>query len=101
MRKRSVRSRLLPGVLGITLGAVLTIPGTSASVSAQALPPQAPATHLDLRITASLLAQAVGAQAPAAQAAAPSSTRRLTVEDAVRLALENNLGIQIARFSPQ
>ncbi|MEQ1758311.1 MAG: TolC family protein [Vicinamibacterales bacterium] len=37
-------------------------------------------------------------QTPAAQADA--LTRRLTVEEAVRLALENNLGIQVARISP-
>ena len=29
------------------------------------------------------------------------STRRLTADDAVRLAAENNLGIQIARYDPQ
>lgn len=37
---------------------------------------------------------------PATPAAEPQ-TRRLTIEEAVRLALENNLGIQIARFNPQ
>lgn len=31
----------------------------------------------------------------------PALVRRLTVEEAVRLALENNLGIRIARFGPQ
>lgn len=36
---------------------------------------------------------------PAPQAAEPQ-IRRLTIEEAVRLALENNLGIQIARFDP-
>ena len=36
----------------------------------------------------------VGAQAPA------PDVRRLTVEEAVRLALENNLGVQIARLDP-
>ena len=35
------------------------------------------------------------AQTPAAQ------VRRLTVDDAVRLALDNNLGVQIARINPQ
>jgi outer membrane protein len=45
--------------------------------------------------TASLSAQA---QATAAQPAA--AVRRLTVDEAVRLALEHNLGIQIARFDP-
>ena len=46
------------------------------------------------------------AQAPARPvapvAAAPGDqARRLTIDEAVRLALDNNLGIQIARFSPQ
>jgi outer membrane protein len=40
------------------------------------------------------------AAAPAAQAPEPQ-VRRLTVEEAVRLALENNLGIRLARFAPQ
>ena len=52
-----------------------------------------------------------GAQAPsgaAVQPAAPAAPRqgepqtlRLTVEEAIKLALEYNLGIQIARFDPQ
>ncbi len=37
---------------------------------------------------------------PAGQAA-ETPIRRLTVEEAVRLALENNLGIRLARFAPQ
>lgn len=43
------------------------------------------------------------AQTAVAQAPPPVSTdvRRLTVDDAVRLAIENNLGIQIARIDPQ
>src|SRR5258705_3136055 len=37
-----------------------------------------------------------------AQTAAPGEqVRRLTVDEAVRLALENNLGIQVARINPQ
>lgn len=43
------------------------------------------------------LAQSVGN----AQVTDVPQVRRLTVEEAVRLALENNLGIQIARFDPQ
>jgi outer membrane protein TolC len=57
----------------------------------------------------------VSAQTPAAPAPAPSAqqplavptpapdalVRRLTADDAVRLALENNLGLQAARFTPQ
>src|SRR5688500_9522386 len=49
--------------------------GTSLSVSAQVVVPPA--------------------QAPTAQ------VRRLTADEAVRLAAENNLGIQIARYNPQ
>jgi HAE1 family hydrophobic/amphiphilic exporter-1 len=46
---------------------------------------------------------ASGVILPAAQqtAAAGTQVRRLTAEEAVRLAAENNLGIQIARFDPQ
>lgn len=40
-------------------------------------------------------AQPAPAQAPAAQ------VRRLTADEAVRLALENNLGLQVARLDPQ
>ena len=34
-------------------------------------------------------------------AAAGEQERSLTIDEAVRLALDNNLGIQIARFNPQ
>src|SRR5215468_3973192 len=49
---------------------------------------------------------AASAQAPARQAAPLASAsgeqvRPLTIDEAVRLALDNNLGIQIARFNPQ
>jgi outer membrane protein len=98
MRKRSVYTRQLAGALAATL----TILGTYASVSAQSPSAQPQRTHLDLRITASLLAQAVGSpQIQAPQAAASPQTRRLTIDEAVKLALENNLGIQIARYNPQ
>jgi outer membrane protein len=93
MRKRSVFTRHLPGLLA----AALTILGTPASVSAQS----APTTHLDLRVSPSQLAQAGSAQQPAPSQAAPPQTRRLTIEEAVKLALENNLGIQIARYDPR
>jgi HAE1 family hydrophobic/amphiphilic exporter-1 len=78
--------------------AALTIPGISTSVSAQSLP----APHLDLHVTSALLTQAAtsGGQA-GAQGAAAGETRRLTIEEAVKLALEHNLGIQIARYNPQ
>jgi outer membrane protein len=59
------------------LALALTIAGTPVSVFAQTVPnPQAP------------------------QAAAPTTTK-LTVEDAVKLALEHNLGVQVARMDPQ
>jgi outer membrane protein TolC len=57
--------------------AVLTIAGTQASVFAQSQP------------------------APAATPAPAGDVRRLTVDEAVRLALEQNLGVQIARLNPQ
>jgi outer membrane protein TolC len=46
---------------------------------------------------------ASGVLAPAAQQTAAGGTqvRRLTVDEAVRLGAENNLGIQVARFDPQ
>ena len=99
MRKRFVFSGQFPGLVALGLLTVLTILGTAASVSAQS----APSLHLDLRVSPALLAQATpGAQAQAAgpETAAPQ-TRRLTIEEAVKLALENNLGIQIARYDPQ
>jgi len=63
-------------------------------------------------MAASGMPVSVSAQTPAAPAARPPLTaiqtpvpdallRRLTTDEAVRLALENNLGLQVARFSPQ
>jgi outer membrane protein len=48
-------------------------------------------------------ASAQTAARPSAPAAATSgeAVRQLTIDEAVRLALDNNLGIQIARFNPQ
>ena len=98
MRKRSVHTRRRRGLSAIALITVLTIPGTAASVSAQL----APVTHLDLRVTSALLTQAAtSGQAAGAQNAAAGPTRRLTIDEAVKLALEHNLGIQIARYNPQ
>jgi len=98
MRKRSVYTRRLSGLMAQAVMAALTIPGISTSVSAQSLQP----AQLDLRVTSAMLTQAAtsGSQA-AAQAAGAGETRRLSIDDAVRLALEHNLGIQIARFDPQ
>ncbi|HTM03064.1 MAG TPA: TolC family protein [Vicinamibacterales bacterium] len=51
-------------------------------------------------IPVSVSAQA--AQAPLAQPPVPAAdTRRLTLEEAVRLAVQNNLGLQVQRFNPQ
>src|SRR5436190_9805480 len=47
-----------------------------------------------------LLVGATGTTTASAQTAA-EQVRRVTVDDAVRLALENNLGVQIARINPQ
>jgi hypothetical protein len=99
MRTRSVHTRRRQGLSAIALITVLTIPGTSASVFAQSFP----APRLDLHVTSALLTQAAtsGGQAAGAQAPAAGQTRRLTVDEAVKLALEHNLGIQIARYNPQ
>jgi HAE1 family hydrophobic/amphiphilic exporter-1 len=52
-------------------------------------------------VLAEAQAPATGTATPApAQAAAPQ-VRRLTIEEAVKLALEHNMGIQIARYDPQ
>ena len=98
MRKRSVYTRRLSGLVGPAVMAALTIPGISTFVSAQSLRP----AHLDLHVTSAMLTQAAtsGSQA-GAQTAGAGETRRLSIDEAVRLALEHNLGIQIARFDPQ
>ena len=94
MRKRSVYTRNLLGLMV----AALTIPGTPASVFAQEF---TPVTHLDLRVTSALLTQAATAGNQAAPQGPAGPVRRLTIEEAAKLALENNLGIRIARYSPQ
>ncbi|HKE82636.1 MAG TPA: TolC family protein [Vicinamibacterales bacterium] len=78
--------------------AVAVSSGTPVFVSAQTLFP----------ITRSLQLQATAAQQPTpgtpatAQAAQPPApVRRLSADDAVKLAVENNLGLQIARVNPQ
>jgi outer membrane protein TolC len=75
--------------------AALSAFGTEVFISAQQPPPPQ---------TQQLPAQQPAAQEP--QTPAPASTptdvaMRLTADDAVRLAAENNLGIQIDRFNPQ
>src|SRR3954471_2032717 len=85
MRTSAIRACILAAI-------VLAASGMPVSVSAQAQA-QAPAT-----------APAPGPQSPltAVQTPVPDALlRRLTADDAVRLALENNLGLQVARFNPQ
>jgi outer membrane protein len=48
-----------------------------------------------------VMAVVFSAVGPAAAQAPSSGVRRVTVEDAVRMALENNLGIHVARVEPQ
>ena len=83
----SIWSSVLMRTPVIRLVAVTLFVGLAStpSVSAQAQPP------------------APGVLLPSAQqtAAAGTQVRRLTADEAVRLAAENNLGIQIARFDPQ
>jgi HAE1 family hydrophobic/amphiphilic exporter-1 len=87
--------------------------GTQVSVSAQA-PATGPEAYVssavggNARGRVSLLAaaqQAAAQQAPAAQQPATATdgrpVRRLTADEAVKLAIENNLGIQISRLDPQ
>jgi outer membrane protein TolC len=48
-----------------------------------------------------VVASAIPAQTFAQTPARPALVRRLSVDDAVKLALEQNLGIQVERFNPQ
>ena len=75
--------RTVPLIRCLIVAAALAVSGMPLSVSAQI--PQGPL--------------AAAAQ-QAGQQAAPQ-VRRLSVDDAVKLAAENNLGIQIARYNPQ
>src|SRR5438552_2417443 len=71
-----MRTRIAAGQYVLALA--LTVAGTHVSVFAQSVQP------------------------PARQPKAPAANvRRLTVDEAVRLALEHNLGVQIARVDPQ
>jgi len=54
-----------------------------------------------LAMTGNALAQTTQPSTPPIAAAPGAQTRQLTVDEAVRLALDNNLGIQIARINPQ
>ena len=62
-------------------------------------------TSIAVRLTAALLLTACSepawAQAQQAPAAPPGPVRRLSLDEAVRLALEQNLSLQVQRVSPQ
>jgi outer membrane protein len=84
--------------------AVAVVSGTPVFVSAQAPPAETPAFiaqpvgGLGSRPTLLQAAQqAAAAQPPASN----TQVRRLTADEAVKLALENNLGIQAARLDPR
>jgi outer membrane protein TolC len=83
--------------------------GTHVSVSAQS-PAAAPEAFVssavggNARGRTSLLAvalEAASSQQPARPSADGRPVRRLTADEAVKLAVENNLGIQISRIDPQ
>jgi outer membrane protein len=103
MIMRSMCSRLAAAAYG-SLPIFGILAGLAVPVSAQSrFSPGA----LDIAVRATGVAAAQsqaatqGQPAPRATPAPEPQTRRLTVEEAVRLALENNLGIQIARYGPQ
>ena len=83
--------------------------GTQVSVSAQS-PATGPEAFISSAVggsargQTSLLAvalQAASSQLPARPSADGRPVRRLTADEAVKLAVENNLGIQISRLDPQ
>ena len=76
---------------GCLLVSALAVFGTAMSVSAQRLP----GLPEPLVVPSGLLPAAQQAPVPAQQ------VRRLSVDEAVKLAAENNLGIQISRYEPQ
>jgi outer membrane protein TolC len=85
--------------------------GTEVSVSAQAPaagPEAFPSSAVSLNARGRLSVLAAALQAAAQQPASPQQpaadgriVRRLTADEAVKLAAENNLGIQIARINPR
>lgn len=92
MRIRCLPERLSAVPLRYVAAVMLAAFGTPLSADAQCLPE---------RLGAAACA-GPGVLAVARQAAAqPPQVRRLTVDEAVRLAAENNLGIQISRYEPQ
>jgi outer membrane protein len=80
--------------------------GTQVSVSAQAPAPShqaylSPAVGGSARGPVSLLMAAQQAASQQQPQTAGGQVRRLTADEAVKLAIENNLGIQISRLDPQ
>ncbi len=87
-----MRSAVISAVL-----VLLAVFGTAVSVSAQGLRPSAVSS-----VGRAPEGREGWLQAPQpAPAAAAPQVLRLTADEAVRLAIENNLGIQIARFDPR
>ncbi len=82
-------------VLAGALVALLSISGRPLFASGQTPAPAAPLAHVSVATGQAVAEAAQPAQAPAV------TTRRLTVDDAVAMALESNLGIQADRLSPQ
>lgn len=73
--------------------------GTPVFVSAQTLFPAG--KTLQLQTAGAAQQPAPSSQAPGAQPSTAGPVRRLSADEAVKLALENNLGIKIARFEPE
>jgi outer membrane protein TolC len=89
-----IRPSIARSVMSVA-GAFLFASGMSVSASGQILPAQAPVLQAQ--------PPAGGTPAPVAplrQAAVPQGTP-LAIEEAVKMALENNLGIQIEKLNPQ
>jgi outer membrane protein len=79
--------------------AVAVASGTPVFVSAQTEVPAGRSLQLQAAAAAQ---QATPAQTPVGRLDTPTGpVRRLTADEAVQLAVQNNLGIQIARLSPQ
>jgi HAE1 family hydrophobic/amphiphilic exporter-1 len=92
------------------VAAIAAVSGTQVSVSAQApaTTPEAfltPAVGGSARQHISLLAAGLQAASQAVPLKPPADdgrpVRRLTADEAVKLAIENNLGIQVARLDPR
>ena len=95
MQKTSILGgRLLALVLTACGTPLSAFAQTGQALAAQATPPPAASAAAGAPSPGASAAQLAAGQAPAGQ------VRRLTVEEAVQSALENNLGVQIARVDP-